>query len=130
MTDKPEVFWANRDLLDRLLISADEQPVGMVDDIELSEPGSGDALVVTALLNGPTAFGPRLGGRLGTAFVAVGRRLRPYDDAQPNRIALQYVAEIDHRGMHLTLPAAEVPTRRMRGWVRDKIISRIPGSGA
>jgi hypothetical protein len=124
------VFWANRDLLDRLLIASDGEHVGIVDDIELSEPGSGGAPVVTALLSGPTAFGPRVGGRLGTLFVTAGRRLRPFDDGYPNRIPLPLVGEISHLGIELTAPSGEIPTRRMRGWVRDKIISRIPGSGA
>jgi hypothetical protein len=129
VSDDVTVFWANRDLLDRLLISADGEQVGMVDDIELSEPGSGDAPVVTALLSGPTAFGPRINGRTGLAFVAIGRRLRPRDDPYPNRIALEEVEDFSHAGVHLTLPAERVPTRRLRGWVHDKVISRIPGHG-
>jgi hypothetical protein len=40
------------------------------------------------------------------------------------------VVSIDHRGIGLALAADEVPTRRMRGWTREKIISRLPGSGA
>jgi hypothetical protein len=39
---------------------------GRVDDLELTVPGAGQPPVLTALLCGSTAFGPRLGGRLGT----------------------------------------------------------------
>lgn len=119
-------MWANRDLLDRLLISADGQPVGMVDDLELSD---GPRPELTALLSGPTALGPRIGGRLGTWWLAIGRRLRPADDPYPNRVPFTQVTDIDHRGIHLSAAAADVPTRRLRGWTRDKIIARIPGSG-
>lgn len=120
-------MWANRDLFDRLLISADGDHVGMVDDLELSD---GPQPVITALLSGPTALGPRIGGRVGTWWLAIGRRLRPADDPYPNRIPFGHVADIDHRGIHLSVDAAEVPTRRLRGWTRDKVIARIPGSGA
>src|SRR4051812_31316464 len=123
-------MWANQTLLDRLLIAADGQHVGMVDDIELSDPEGSAAPRITALLSGPTAFGPRLGGRIGSWWLAIGRRLRPADDPYPNRVPFDKVVSIDHRGITLALPAREVPTRRLRGWTRDKIISRIPGSGA
>jgi hypothetical protein len=119
-------MWANRDLLDRLLIAADGEHVGMVDDLELSD---GPAPEITALLNGPTALGPRIGGRLGTWWLAVGRRLRPADDPYPNRVPFEQATTINHRGIGLAIPSAEVPTRRLRGWARDKVIGRIPGSG-
>lgn len=120
-------MWANRTLLDRLLISADGDHVGMVDDIELSDDAQP---VITALLSGPTAFGPRIGGRLGSWWLAIGRRMRPADDPYPNRVAFEAVSQIDHRGITLMLDAAHVPTRRLRGWARDKVIARLPGSGA
>ena len=123
-------MWANRSLLDRLLISADGDQVGMVDDIEMSEPPGSQAPAITALLSGPSALGPRIGGRLGSWWLAIGRRLRPFDDPHPNRVPFDKVVSIDHRGIGLALAADEVPTRRMRGWARDKIINRLPGSGA
>jgi hypothetical protein len=119
-------MWANRDLLDRLLVAADGQPVGMVDDLELSDGAQPE---VTALLSGPTALGPRVGGRLGTWWLAVGRRLRPRDDPYPSRVPFDRVVTIDHRGISLAVDASDVPTRRLRGWTRDKIINRLPGSG-
>jgi hypothetical protein len=56
------VIWANQTLLDRLLISADGEDVGIVDDLELSDS---DRPELAALLTGPIALGQRLGGRLG-----------------------------------------------------------------
>ncbi len=123
-------MWSNRDLLDRLLIAADGEHVGMVDDLELSEPADASAPEITALLSGPTALGPRIGGRIGTWWLSAGRRLRPADDPYPNRVPFDQVVSINHRGITLAVAAAEVPTRRMRGWTQEKIISRLPWSGA
>jgi hypothetical protein len=123
-------MWANRNLLDRLLLSADGDRVGMVDDIELTEPPGSQAPTISALLSGPTALGPRIGGRAGGWWLAIGRRLRPSDDPYPSRMPFDKVVSIDHRGIGLALAADEVPTRRMRGWTREKIIRRLPGSGA
>jgi hypothetical protein len=120
--------WANQMLLDRLLIASGGEPVGMVDDLELSEPQAGESPTITALLSGPTALGPRLGGRPGTWWLSIGRRMRPEDDPYPNRVPFDTVTEVDHRGITLSLPADQVPTRRFRGWVRDKIIARVPWS--
>jgi hypothetical protein len=121
--------WANQTLLDRLLIASGGEPVGMVDDLELSEPAEGELPEITALLSGPTALGPRIGGRPGNWWLSIGRRMRPADDPSPNRVPFDHVASIDHRGVTLDVPAHDVPTRRLRGWVRDKIIGRLPGSG-
>src|SRR5216110_2722073 len=68
---------------------------GRVDDLELTIPGPGEPPVLTALLCGPTAFGPRLGGRLGTWWQAIGRRLRPVTDSYPNRIPLELIDHVD-----------------------------------
>jgi hypothetical protein len=122
-------MWANVTLLDRLLLSVEGDPVGMVDDIELSEPSGSRAPVVTALLSGPTALGPRIGGRLGSWWLAIGRRLRASGDPYPNRVPFDRVVSIDHRGVGLALAAQDIPTRRLRGWAREKIIGRLAGSG-
>ena len=77
------ILWADELLWDHLILDCDDKPVGMVDDLELTDPGDGGAPVLTALLCGPTAFGPRLGGRIGIWWTAVGRRLRAGDDPYP-----------------------------------------------
>ena len=66
-------FTANDLLLDRELIDSRGMPAGWVDDLELPVPGPGELPLLTALLCGPTAFGPRLG----TWRQAIGCRLRP-----------------------------------------------------
>jgi hypothetical protein len=118
---------ANDLLLDRLILDADGQPVGMVDDLELGDPDGGGALVITAILCGPTALGPRIGGRLGTWWLSIGRRLRPLDDPYPVRIPFGDVTGLDRRELTVRRAAADYGTRRLRDWVYGKLISRIPG---
>jgi hypothetical protein len=121
-------FTANDLLLDRELIDCHGMPAGRVDDLELTVPGPGAPPVLTALLCGPTAFGPRLGGRLGTWWQAIGRRLRPVTDSYPHRIDMELVDHVDR--LEITLGAAreDLSSYRFRRWTEEKIIGRIPGS--
>lgn len=118
---------ANDLLLDRLILDCDGQPIGMVDDLELSEPADGCASAVTAILCGPTALGPRIGGRLGTWWLAIGRRLRPLDDPYPVRIPFDDVTGLDRRQLTVSRPGTAYGTWLLRGWAYDKLISRILG---
>jgi hypothetical protein len=121
-------FTANDLLLDRELIDSRGMPAGRVDDLELSDPGPGEPPVLTALLCGPTAFGPRLGGRLGTWWQAAGRRLRPVSGSCPNRIDAGLTGHVDR--LEITLLAArEHPgSYRFRRRAGEKIIGQIPGN--
>lgn len=114
-------------LLDRLILDSDGQPVGMVDDLELGEAAGGGALVITAILCGPTALGPRLGGRPGTWWLSVGRRLRPTGDPYPVRIPFDEVTALDRRALTVRCSGRHCGTWLLRDWVYDKLISRIPG---
>jgi hypothetical protein len=121
-------FTANDLLLDRELIDSRGMPAGRVDDLELTAPGSGQPPVLTALLCGPTAFGPRLGGRLGTWWQAIGRRLRPVSDPYPNRIDVELIDHVDRLEITLLTPRENLGSYRFRQWTEEKIIGRIPGN--
>jgi hypothetical protein len=123
-------FTANDLLLDRELIDCNGMPAGRVDDLELSDPEPGEPPVLTALLCGPTAFGPRLGGRLGTWWQAVGRRLRPVADSYPNRIDSELIDHVDRLEITLLTAREHLGSYRFRRWTEEKIIGRIPGSSA
>jgi hypothetical protein len=84
--------------------------------------------VVTALLCGPTAFGPRIGGRLGTRWTAVGRRLRPVTDSYPVRVPVELVDHVDRMEVALLTPRENLDSYRFRRWVERNVIGRIPGS--
>lgn len=129
--------WANHFIFDRVITAADGQHVGMVDDIELSDPWDDAAQPaverapeLTALLSGPTALGPRLGGRIGTWWLALGRRLRPTGRGYPNRIPVEAVKTFDIRGVELKIDTSEVATRRLDDWILEHIVLRIPGNGS
>lgn len=121
-------FTANDLLLDRELIDCNGIPAGRVDDLELTAPEAGEPPVLTALLSGPTAFGPRLGGRLGTWWQAIGRRLRPVTDSYPNRIDMELVDHVDRLEITLHTAREGLSSYRFRRWTEEKIIGRIPGS--
>jgi hypothetical protein len=121
------VMWANEALLDRLIVSADGQDVGMVDDLELSDEPVPE---LTAFLSGPTAYGPRLGDHMGIWWLSIGRRLRPVSDPYPNRVPVSDLEKLDHRGIALRVNASELATRRMFDWALTKVVARIPGNGS
>ena len=121
-------FTANDLLLDRQLIDSRGVPAGRVDDLELSDPQDGQPPVLTALLCGPTAFGPRIGGRLGTWWLAIGRRLRPVTDPYPCRIPAELIDHVDRLEIALLVPREQLDSYRFRRWVERKVIGRIPGS--
>jgi sporulation protein YlmC with PRC-barrel domain len=108
-------------LLDRQIIDVDGRPASNVDDLELSDD---DTPVVSAILCGPAAYGPRLGGRLGTWIVAIHRRLVR---EEPVRIPWAYVARI-HSAVHLTTTSRDAQTTALADWVRTHFIGRIPGA--
>jgi hypothetical protein len=121
-------FTANDLLLDRELIDCNGMPAGRVDDLELSDPAPGEPPVLTALLCGSTAFGPRLGGRPGTWWQAIGRRLRPVTDSYPNRIDAGLLDHVDRLEITLLAAREHLDSYRFRQWTEEKIIGRIPGS--
>ncbi len=126
--DAGKRFSADEMLLDRQIFDADDQPLGKVDDLELTLPDGGGPPVLTAILCGPTALGPRIGGRIGQWWAAVGRRLRPSDEPYPNRIPLDQVGKVDSTRLTLTVSRDVLDADRMRDWTRDHIIGRIPGA--
>ncbi|TVT46408.1 hypothetical protein FNH05_19955 [Amycolatopsis rhizosphaerae] len=127
MEHETDIVTANDMVWDRQIFDRDGREVGKVDDIELDVPADGGPPVVTALLCGPTALGPRIGDRIGTWWSAVGRRMSPGDDPYPARIPIEKVAKFDRRRVRLRVAAPELPVDHMREWTRRHIIERIPG---
>jgi hypothetical protein len=85
--------------------------------------------VLTALLCGPTALGPRIGGRLGTRWQAAGRRLGPVADPYPNGIPAGLIDHVDRLEITPLTPREHLDSYRFRCWAADKVINKIPGSG-
>ena len=120
---------ANDMLLDREIVDPDDMPVGKVDEIELSEPQGDEGPELTALLCGPLALGPRLGGRIGAWWYSIGRRLRVDPDPTPVRIPIEDVITLDRSQLRVRRPATSYGTYSLHRWVDDHVTSRIPGGG-
>jgi hypothetical protein len=129
-TASPGVAGARYDaalhLLDRQILDPDNRPVANVDDLELTENEDGD-LVVTAILTGPGALGPRLGGRLGSWTVAIWRRLRADADPVPGRIDAALITDVDS-AVHVASRIGDLQVDGLEQWVHDQVIDRIPGA--
>ncbi|MFE4541616.1 hypothetical protein [Arthrobacter sp. NPDC056727] len=113
-------------LLDRQVLDSDGVPVTTVDDLEFGAPGGGDisagavipegtpAPVLTALLTGPVLGTRIFGGRPPSS-----RLIRiPWKDVADVGV----VVRLGVSGQGLDADWVE-------RWIRDKIITRIPGSG-
>jgi sporulation protein YlmC with PRC-barrel domain len=113
-------------LLDRQVLDRDGRFVCKVDDLELKIDELGYPYV-SAILVGPRALGPRLGGRLGRWVSAIGRRLSDGQSEQPPRIDFAQVTGI---GSAVTLARRrdELRVSSLETWVDAHVIARIPGS--
>jgi sporulation protein YlmC with PRC-barrel domain len=127
MTQAPRVMDLKLHLLDRQVVDADGRLLAKVDDLDVSPTADGD-LVVTAILCGPLALAPRLGGRLGSWVAAVARRLSPEPRPRPQRIDMSLVREIGSAVM-LNARAAELEVAPLERWVEKHLVGRIPGAG-
>jgi len=113
-------------LLDRQIIDPDGRLIAKVDDLELTQREDGQ-LAVTAILTGPGALGPRLGGRLGHWVVAVWARLRPDTNPSPGRINASDITDLDD-AVHIALRANDLRINGLEAWVNDHVITRLPGA--
>jgi sporulation protein YlmC with PRC-barrel domain len=111
-------------LLDRQILDVDEREVANVDDIEFSDD---DRPVITALLCGPGAYGPRLGGRLGSWVVAAHARLADCDRPGPVRIPWAHVRKVDS-AVQLNVDGESTGALTLDHWARDHFVARIPGA--
>lgn len=113
-------------LLDRQVQDPDGHLICKVDDLELALDETGRPYV-TAILIGPRALGPRLGGRLGQWVAAIAARL-----AGPNQLPVPRIdfAQVTDIGSAITIArtAEEISVSPLEDWVNRYIIARIPGS--
>jgi hypothetical protein len=114
-------------LLDRQLVDRDGRLAGKIDDLELDRRDDG-TLVVSAILTGPGALGPRLPGVVGRAMVAAWRRLHGDADPAPGRIPFEKVTEIGS-AVRLAASRRELQTHALEQWAREQIVEKLPGAG-
>jgi hypothetical protein len=111
-------------LLDRQVIDSEDRLVCNVDDLELEFDTAGRPYV-KAILVGPRALGPRLGGRLDRWLTSIASRLANHP--MPT-IDFGCVTDIGS-AIKLNRKREELGVDPLERWVEQYIISRIPGSG-
>ena len=105
-------------LLDRQILDSDGVPVSTVDDVELSGPGLGepaggsDPPRVVSIVVGTAVLARIFGGRI--------------PRSQWERIPWRDVARLGS-ALDLLVHADDLDASWVERWVRDRIISRIPG---
>jgi sporulation protein YlmC with PRC-barrel domain len=114
-------------ILDRQILDDHGRMIGKVDDLELEERDDG-TLAVTALLTGPGALGPRLGGALGAVTTRGWSRLTGRSPDAPNRIDLGHVATI-RTVITLAVSHTGLDVEGLEDWVRTRIVAALPGAG-
>lgn len=105
-------------LLDRQVLDADGRAVGNVDDVELHVPDDGSPPYVVALLTGPGALGPRLGGLVGRWVTTLSH--------PPGRIGMEHLVELDS-ALTVSRSREELGVHRAEDVVRALVVDRIPG---
>jgi sporulation protein YlmC with PRC-barrel domain len=114
---------AHLSLLDRQVIDPDGRMIGKVDDVELAYDAEG-RLYCAAILMGPAALGPRMGGWLGRTVLRFHARWHIGREG-PYRVSFDQVAVVDSAVRLLTHPARPALER----WLREHVVDHIPGAG-
>ncbi|MGZ6825660.1 MAG: hypothetical protein ACXVGH_02625 [Mycobacteriales bacterium] len=114
-------------LLDRQVVDPEGHAVGNVDDVELLVPEDGSPPYVVALLTGPQALGPRLGGLLGGWVVFWSHALSRGSGREPGRIGMELVTDL---GSQVTVARtrAELGVHANEDRARDYLVARLPGA--
>jgi hypothetical protein len=120
-------FGAAMRLLDRQIVDRDGELAGKVDDLEFEWPQGGRRPFVVAILSGPAALGPRLGS-LGKWGASIRRRLNSSRSGQLSRVSFGVVTKISNH-IEVSLSRDQLDESLGDEWVKDRIISKIPGAG-
>jgi sporulation protein YlmC with PRC-barrel domain len=111
-------------LLDRQVVDPDGGELVNVDDLEL-EAGENGELWVSAILAGPAALGPRIGGVLGRVMTGMSNRLTC--GRGPIRIPFGVVTDIGS-AVTVSIRERDLPHDTLETWLREHLISRLPGA--
>ncbi|MFL5737794.1 MAG: hypothetical protein ACJ76P_10705 [Actinomycetota bacterium] len=125
MSDEPRVLDAVQDLLDLMLSDTEERPSGRVEDLEFDERG--ERPVLTTLLSGAPALADRLEGRLGAWIRGLYRRLHDAKEAEPIRVGLDQIQNINGR-VDLRVSRSDLGIGRLDAWIVDTFVGHIPGA--
>lgn len=110
-------------LLDRQILDTTGDPVGNVDDVELSDEGE-----VVALLTGPQALAARLGGVPGHWLQVLSHGISRRSTAEPARIPIELVTDFGGAVIVVSRSREELEANLNENRFRDYVIGRIPGA--
>jgi sporulation protein YlmC with PRC-barrel domain len=114
-------------LLDRQVVDTDGGMVCNVDDVEITVPDDGAPPYVSAILCGPGALGPRIGGLLGRWMVAAHRNLGRRREEAPDRIGFELVTDIGS-AIVVAESRARLGVCAGEDLVREYLVDRLPGA--
>jgi hypothetical protein len=122
------VIDAGLHLLDRQLVDADGRLCGKVDDLELELPDDGGLPVVVAVLTGPGVLSTRVRGRITTGIGRLHAWVARGVGGGPSRIPFSQVQTISHH-LTLTVTVDDLDAQGEERWMRDHVITKLPGAG-
>jgi sporulation protein YlmC with PRC-barrel domain len=114
-----------RDLLDKQLVDRDGEPLGRVDGIVMAYTADGPPRI-THLELGAQTLAQRLPQPFRGALGWLARRLTPRGDT-PYRIEASRIMQLG-RKIKIDIDGTRSGARDTERWIRDHIITRIPGS--
>jgi hypothetical protein len=114
-------------LLDRQVQDPNGDAVCKVDDVELDVPDDGGPPFVSALLCGPQALAPRIGGLLGRWLLFWSHALGRAGSDQPGRIPVELVSGIGP-AITITRTRAGLGLQQGEDRARQYVVERIPGA--
>ena len=114
-------------LLDRQIEDGDGHLCGKVDDLELTVDEETGKVLVTAILSGPGVLARRLHRHLWGPWLEWVHSLISSSEGNPARIPFTQVADLDNK-VKLATDHSHLATASFDQWVRDHVITHIPGS--
>jgi hypothetical protein len=113
-----------RDCLDNRLLDAHGEPVGHVDGVVIAMQGDAQPRVI-AIEVGSVAQARRIGARVGRWVERLSRR---FGKMTPNPCRIPWSAlEPGAHDYHLRASAGDCAQRAWEDWLRERIVTRIPG---
>ena len=122
----PDKIGLVRDVLDKLLVDRDEQPVGRVDGIVLVIESDDLQPRLDGIESGTRTLARRIGGRF-ARWLEYCVRFAGLRWKQPVRVDWSKVNSIG-KELKLDICAENSPLTASERWLRDHIIRRIPGN--
>jgi hypothetical protein len=117
-----------QEVLDHQLLDLEGRMAGKCDDLRFAFPEGGGAAYVDAILAGPGALESRIGGRPGRWMASVHTRLQDPEAEGPASIGFGVVKRLGS-AIELAVHRDDLDIMRFEAWVRDNVISKMPGAG-